>query len=131
VAEHAVDLLGAPLGFSVGDWTHAGVVPGGDLPGGDFEAFRRDSAARYPWIAEPTLTRLCRAYGTRIGAVLGGATAWDQMGRDFGAGLTETEVRYLVEREWAVEPDDVLWRRTKLGLHMSPAERAAFGEAFA
>jgi glycerol-3-phosphate dehydrogenase len=69
---------------------------------------------------------MCHAYGSRIEAVLGDAKAWADLGRDHGAGLTEREVRYLVDHEWARQPDDILWRRTKLGQHMTPAERDAF-----
>ena len=69
---------------------------------------------------------MCHAYGSRIDLVLAGAKAWEDLGKHHGAGLTETEVRYLVEHEWAREPEDILWRRTKLGLHMSAAERAEF-----
>ncbi|MFI4963835.1 MAG: glycerol-3-phosphate dehydrogenase [Caulobacterales bacterium] len=126
LAEHALEKLRAPLAFAGGPWTQDARLPGGDLPGGDFERFRRAVAARYPWLPEPSVTRMCHAYGTRIDALLAGATAWGDLGKDHGAGLTEREVRYLVDREWAREPQDILWRRTKLGLHMSPAERAAF-----
>ncbi|WP_293675743.1 glycerol-3-phosphate dehydrogenase [uncultured Phenylobacterium sp.] len=126
LAEHALEKLQGPLGFEAGPWTADARLPGGDLPGGGFERFRGQAADRYPWLAEPTLSRMCHAYGSRIDAVLAGATAWSDLGEDHGAGLTGREVRYLVEQEWAREPEDVLWRRTKLGLHMSPAERAAF-----
>ena len=128
LAEHALDMLRTRLGFSARAWTAAATIPGGELPHG-FDAFRADSAARWPWVPEPTMTRLCRAYGARVAAVLDGASCWADLGRDFGAGLTEREVAYLVAHEWAREPEDVLWRRTKLGLHMSPAERAAFEAA--
>lgn len=129
LAEHALELLQTPLGFSGEAWTHDAKIPGGDIPGGDFDGFERAAGARWPWIPAATLSRLCHAYGTRIEAVIGGAAAWSDLGRDHGAGLTEREVRYLVEQEWAIEPDDILWRRTKLGLFMSPAEMAAFTAA--
>jgi len=125
LAEHALEKLQDPLGFDRGPWTEAAHVPGGDLPG-DFERLRREAGRRYPWVPPSTLTRLCHAYGSRVDAVLAGAKAWADLGRDHGAGLTEREVAYLVEREWAREPADVLWRRTKVGLHMTAAERAAF-----
>ena len=126
LAEHALEKLQGPMGFKGGAWTGEALVPGGDLPGGLFETLRRQASGRWPWLAEPTLSRMCHAYGTRIGAVIGDAAAWADMGRDHGAGLTEREVRYLIEAEWARTPDDILWRRTKLGLHMTPAEQAAF-----
>ena len=126
LAEHALEKLREPLGFEAGPWTETARLPGGDLPGGDVAGLRAEAAARHPWLPEPTLTRMCHAYGSRIDAVLAGAGSWADLGRDHGAGLTEREVAWLVEREWAREPHDILWRRTKLGLHMSPAERAAF-----
>jgi glycerol-3-phosphate dehydrogenase len=126
LAEHALEKLQAPMGFTAGAWTHAAKLPGGDLPGGDLERLRHETAGLYPWLPEPVLTRMCHAYGSRIGAVLGDAKTWSDLGRDHGAGLTEREVRYLVEHEWARDPADILWRRTKLGLHMSPTERGAF-----
>lgn len=129
LAEHALEKLQGPLGFEAGPWTEDARLPGGDLGEGGFEAFRQAAQARHPWLPEPTLTRLCRAYGSRIDAVLGDATAWTDLGRDHGAGLTEREVGYLVDHEWAADPEDILWRRTKLGLHMTPAERAAFTAA--
>jgi glycerol-3-phosphate dehydrogenase len=105
-------------------------LPGGDLKDG-FQAFRQAVAARRPWLSEPTLTRLCRAYGSRLDLVLGDAQSWADLGRDYGAGLTQREIDYLKRYEWARSADDVLWRRTKLGLHMTPTERAAVATAFA
>jgi glycerol-3-phosphate dehydrogenase len=130
LAEHALEKLREPLAFDRGPWTADAHLPGGDLADGDFDRLRREVADRYPWLPEPTLTRMCKAYGSRVDTVLGGAKAWGDLGKDHGAGLTEREVRYLVEHEWAREPDDILWRRTKLGLHMSPAERADFAKAW-
>jgi glycerol-3-phosphate dehydrogenase len=67
-----------------------------------------------------------RAYGTRASRLLGKARSTDDLGRRFGATLTEAEVRYVSEQEWAVTAEDILWRRSKLGLHMSRDETAAF-----
>jgi glycerol-3-phosphate dehydrogenase len=66
-----------------------------------------------------------RAYGTRIGDLLGTAESFADLGTVFGSDLTEAEVRYLMEKEFAVDADDVLWRRSKLGLRVSDIERAA------
>ncbi len=124
-----MEKLRGPLGFDRDPWTAEACLPGGDLAAGDFNRLRSAVANRYQWLSEPTLTRMCQAYGSRIDTVLAGAKAWGDLGKDHGSGLTEREVRYLVEHEWACEPDDILWRRTKLGLHMSPAERAEFTNA--
>jgi len=130
LGERALDLLKGPLGVSKDAWTRTAPLPGGDLRDG-FEAFRQTVAARRPWLSEPTLTRLCRAYGSRLDVVLGDAQSWADLGRDYGAGLTQREIDYLKRYEWARSADDVLWRRTKLGLHMTPTERAAVATAFA
>lgn len=126
LAEQALGMLQEPMGFTAEPWTHDAKAPGGELPRGGFQQLLVQTAARYPWLPQSVLTRMCHAYGVRIAAVLADAAAWSDLGKDHGAGLTEREVRYLVENEWAREPDDILWRRTKLGLHMSPAERGAF-----
>ena len=106
-------------------WTARSPLPGGDIAVTDFDAWMADTAARYPFLDAMTVERLCRAYGTRVTAILEGATGTADLGRDFGAGLSEREVDYLVANEWAESADDILWRRTKLGLRMTPAEREA------
>jgi glycerol-3-phosphate dehydrogenase len=126
LAEHALEKLQGPLAIEADPWTEQAKLPGGDLPRGDLDQLRRQTAAQRAWLPEPILTRLCLAYGAGIDAVLGDASCWADLGRDHGAGLTQREVQYLVDHEWAGEPEDILWRRTKLGLHMSAAERSAF-----
>ena len=71
---------------------------------------------------------MAHAYGTRIERVIGTATTWAELGIDFGAGLTEAEVRYLVAHEWARSSEDILWRRTKLGLGGDPADEARLAQ---
>ena len=104
------------------DWTGGAPLPGGDF--GRFEApeLTRALAARYPFLGEKQAARLIRLYGTRTGAFLGEAAQRDDLGEDFGHGLTAAEVDYLVAHEWARTAEDVLWRRTKLGLHFTPQE---------
>jgi glycerol-3-phosphate dehydrogenase len=130
LGERALDLLKGPLGVRQMAWTRTAPLPGGDLKDG-FEAFRNAMAAQRPWLMDPHLTRLCRAYGSRLETLLGDAAGWDDLGQDFGAGLTQREIDYLKGYEWAKSADDVLWRRTKLGLHMTPAQRAGVATAFA
>jgi glycerol-3-phosphate dehydrogenase len=98
------------------------------MPGADFEAFLADLQRRLPWLANPR--RLARAYGTEVDRLVGDARSADDLGRDFGLGFTERELDYLVEREWARMPDDVLWRRSKLGLHLSAEAKADIAEWF-
>jgi len=106
-------------------WTIDGALPGGDFPVTGFEALVSGIATAHPWLARPIVTRLVRAYGTRTHDILAGATSMADLGRHFGADLYEREVRYLMRAEWARRGDDVLWRRSKLGLRLSPEKREA------
>ena len=103
-------------------WTGQDPLPGGDFPTDGFEMLVSDTAARYPFLARDTVRRLVRAYGTRAERLLGEAKTQSDLGRTFGADLTEAEVLYLAKNEWAMSAADVVWRRTKLGLRMSEAE---------
>ena len=99
------------------------------LPGGDMMlSFHRYLAELDRWMPQPMLARMARAYGTRLERVLGGAGSIAQLGRHFGAGLHEAEIRYLIDTEFARTAEDIMWRRTKLGLEMSPAEQRALAE---
>jgi glycerol-3-phosphate dehydrogenase len=100
-------------------------LPGGEIAYVDFAAFTAAQAQRYPWLGRAQLIRLARQYGDRLPRVLGQVRSEKELGQHFGAGLFEAEVRYLMREEWARTADDVLWRRTKRGLHMSQAEREA------
>jgi glycerol-3-phosphate dehydrogenase len=106
-------------------WTHTEVLPGGDLPGGDRAAFLAALCRRYPQLPAELLRALAGRHGTRTLDVVGDARAPADLGRDFGASLTAREIDFLVRNEWAHDADDVLWRRTKCGLPMSPAQRDA------
>jgi glycerol-3-phosphate dehydrogenase len=99
-------------------------LPGGDLPNADFDAFFSELCRQYGWLDQTLLRRLAHQYGSRIHAVIGDANSTADLGQHFGAGLYEAEVRYLLREEWARDADDILWRRTKRGLHMSVSERA-------
>ena len=104
-------------------WTHDAVLPGGDLPNRDRDAWLAELARRHPALPPPVLQGLAHRHGSRATDVLGDARAPADLGEDFGAGLTEREIVYLREREWASSAEDVLWRRTKCGLPMTPRER--------
>ncbi len=133
LAEDAADLLMQPLGVDParGAWTHGAFLPGGDLdkwigparrPDTDFERFEQAVRLRFPQFDAAVLHRLARAYGARIDRVIGDVGA---PGAEVAPGLFEFELRYLHDHEWARSADDVLWRRSKLGLHYSAEERAA------
>jgi glycerol-3-phosphate dehydrogenase len=104
-------------------WTAKAPLPGGDFASFDDSADR--AQARWRFLSENQARRLVAAYGTRIDMVLGEAQGRDDLGPRFGDDLTAAEVRYLMTQEWARFPDDVLWRRSKLGLTMQPADREA------
>ncbi len=124
LAEHALEKLAPFLPGAKPAWTARAVLPGGDMDG-DFAAFLVDTRRRYPFLPPVLSRRLAHAYGTRLERVLNGAGGIADLGRDFGAGLYEHEARYLVEQEWACTADDILWRRSKLGLHVPAATHAA------
>ncbi len=114
LAEHALDRLDV----KGARWTGKRPLPGGDIDGGDFATFFEAQKALYPFLPEAVLYRCARAYGTRVAEIFGSAQTMRDLGRDFGGGLYEAEVRYLKEREFARTAQDILWRRTKLGLHL-------------
>lgn len=125
LAETAVNDIEAVLGKRAGAWTSGTTLPGGDLIEGDFPEFVADMAAMYHWMEADNLLRMARGYGTWATRILGAATGPSGLGRDFGGGLYEAEVEYLRGVEWAVTSEDILWRRTKLGLHVGPDTVAA------
>lgn len=104
-------------------WTAHAPLPGGDFAYDALEAKIVQARRRWPFLTEHHARRLIRAYGTRIDRILGEAKTFADLGVHFGAELTEAEVRYLVTQEWAQEPDDILWRRSKLGLRLSAGGR--------
>ena len=118
LAEEALALLGPQLGGAVRPpWTATAPLPGGDVPGGSFDDSVADMQRRYPSFDPLQLKRMTRRHGTLVGEIIGDARSPADMGQAFGAGLTEREVGYMKSAEWATQPDDILWRRSKLGLH--------------
>ena len=104
-------------------WTASAPLPGGDFPREGAGDLLTSISERYPFLTPAWALRLARAYGTLVMDLLGNAETLDDCGIHFGHGLTETEVRYLMTREWARSAEDILWRRTKLGLRFSAAEQ--------
>ncbi len=109
-------------------WTGRHPLPGGDFPMQGFGALSESTRQRYPFVPEATMRRLVRAYGTRVTKILNGAKSLADLGKVFGADLSEAEVRYLVQTEWASVVDDILWRRSKLGLRFSTEQVAALSD---
>jgi len=122
LAEQALEHLAHVLGMGPA-WTKDSHLPGGEFPHNGIEALIAKTRRSWPFLAEPHAARLVHAYGTRIARVLGPARHPDELGPWLGADLTAAEVRYLMDREWAQAADDLLWRRSKLGLRFSPKDR--------
>lgn len=127
LAEEAVGKLQGHLGGGE-PWTENAPLPGGEIPEGDLNQVLQRLVLRYPWQDEEMRLRLARAYGTRAEEVMGTARSLDDLGEDFGGGLSERELRYLVEVEWARTADDVLWRRSQLGLWLTEAQQTRVRE---
>ena len=106
-------------------WTAGAPLPGGDFPHDGVAALTARLRAAYPFLTDRWSARLIRAYGTEAAKLLGTATSAAELGRDFGATLTEAEVRWLITREFATRAEDVVWRRTKLGLRLTAGQIAA------
>ncbi|MBM58630.1 glycerol-3-phosphate dehydrogenase [Hyphomonas sp.] len=130
LAEEAVAEL-APLFEGLPkSWTKKASLPGGDIPAANFDAYLSGLVLSHPHLPVELVTRLARAYGTRTRDLLGDAQTLADLGREFGGGLTEREVDWLVEQEFARSADDILRRRSKLYLHMTGEEQAAFTDWF-
>ncbi len=125
LAEAALERVGAALGRPSRPWTAGVALPGGDFPVSGVDRLIAELRAAHPFLDGPWAKRLVRAYGTEARAILRDARAKADLGRDFGASLTEAEVRWLMDREWARTGQDVVWRRSKLGLRLSDGEVAA------
>jgi len=140
LAEEAVDLIVGRLGTAVHDslngrtsgWTASACLPGGDLLGPEpsnravlqFDRFADGLARRYAFVPSALIGRYARAYGTRIHALLAQCGTLPDMGMELAPGLYEVEALYLMRHEWAQTAADILWRRSKLGLHSPPATEA-------
>jgi glycerol-3-phosphate dehydrogenase len=109
------------LGCRAAPWTHRARLPGGDLPQDSFAAFLQAVERRYGWLPVALRVRYARAYGTLLYRMLEGAAALEDLGEEVLPQLYEREIDYLWREEWARSATDILWRRSKLGLHM-PAQ---------
>jgi D-erythritol 1-phosphate dehydrogenase len=126
-AMHKLDKVFPQMGK---DWTRTGVLPGGEMPDADYDGFVDQLRRNYTWVPVALLHHYARRYGARTKDILRDATSVSGLGQRFSDVFYEAEVTYLVEREWAQTPEDILRRRTKHGLHMSDAEIATFNTWF-
>ncbi|MCE2574291.1 glycerol-3-phosphate dehydrogenase [Komagataeibacter sp. FNDCR2] len=125
LAEHALEKLRPFLpALAAPGWTAGRVLPGGDLGTDGFEGAVSRLAARAPFLDPQLVWRLVRNYGSCAGEIVGDARSMADMGEQFGAGLSAREVEYLMAREWARTTQDILWRRSRLGLHVTDEDAA-------
>jgi glycerol-3-phosphate dehydrogenase len=109
-------------------WTGKSPLPGGDLDVSALPALTAELQRNYPFLAQDHANRLAHAYGTRASKLLGAAKSLADLGPSFGATLTAAEVKYLMANEWAISADDIVWRRSKLGLRLSSDQIAAIDD---
>ena len=129
LSEEVVDMLAERLDcLKASHWTADKPLPGGDFPMHAQPVLVAELTADYPFLSNEEALRLVRAYGLDAVNWLGDAKTRTDLGQDFGHGLSEAEVDYLRREEWAMTADDILWRRSKLGLKMSAAEKAALAQ---
>ena len=124
LAEHALEKLQPYLPRLAPGWTADAPLPGGAMPNADFDGYLASFRTRYPFLPEDQANRLAREYGTCAETIVGVAKSIEDLGEDFGGGLTAAEVDYLVAEEWARSAQDILWRRSKLGLCLSKGDVA-------
>ncbi len=129
LAAEAVDLLEPMLPVLAGKgWTASEPLPGGDFARSGVKALGAEYARTYPFLDATWIDRLAKAYGTRARQWMGTAKTLDDLGIHFGHGLTSAEVDHLIAQEWACTSDDILWRRTKLGLRLAAGQAAKLAE---
>jgi len=130
LAEEALEKLAPYLNGNKAreGWTGKAPLPGGDMDVSAVAALSAQLMRKYPFLAAAHANRLAHAYGTRAGRVLGEAKSASDLGQRFGANLTEAEVRYLMSQEWACTAEDIVWRRSKLGLRLTTLEIAAIDD---
>lgn len=123
LAEAALEKIESAIGAKGPTWTETATLPGGDFSATAFDSAVDTIVAAFPGLDRALIERLFHLYGTLTHDVLKGIKHPADLGRDFGAGLFEAEINYLMQKEWAITADDVLWRRSKLGLKASQVDR--------
>ncbi|MFV2032738.1 MAG: glycerol-3-phosphate dehydrogenase [Gammaproteobacteria bacterium] len=118
LSEQVVDMLKKPMRFKQPRWTEGAILPGGDIENGDFDAFLARCRQKFLWLDDTVLQDYARNYGSEIDRLLGECSSMDDLGENFGGGLFECEVVFLMKYEWAETADDILWRRSKKGLRV-------------
>ena len=122
LAEQVIDKVGTVFEIRKPSWTSSAPLPGGEMPEADIDKFIETAASKFQWLPANLLRRYVTSYGTSIDLLLDGATRLDDLGALIGPDLFELEVKYLITHEWAQTAEDILWRRTKLGLNFNKRE---------
>ena len=122
LAEHAMRELCNIMPWPKQGSTATEILPGGDFGAAGLAAYEEELKERFPWLPAHQINRYVRQFGTRSDALLAGVNRLDALGLHFGADLYQREVDFLVETEWAETADDIIWRRSKLGLRLSHEE---------
>jgi glycerol-3-phosphate dehydrogenase len=128
LAEEAVSKLSPLFPSLLPAWTAQAPLPGGDLGGMNMRTFTVALRARHPGLPEDWVRGIARRHGALADRIIGAARQAEELGPHFGAGLTGLELAYLVQHEWAVDPADVLWRRSKAGLYLDGSQREALAQ---
>ncbi|TCM52152.1 homodimeric glycerol 3-phosphate dehydrogenase (quinone) [Rhizobium sp. PP-F2F-G48] len=128
LAEHALEKIGEAIGSKGSPWTAKSTLPGGDFAPTGYEAQVAELKSRAAFLTDRHARRLVRLYGTLARKIICNAESIEALGRHYGADLYEAEVRYLIEQEWARTAEDILWRRTKLGLNLTKTEASALAD---
>jgi glycerol-3-phosphate dehydrogenase len=122
LAEHAMQKLCSVMPWPASGRSRTDILPGGDFGRCGIEGCRNALISRRPWLPKSQANRYVQLYGTRSDDLLHGAERLEDLGFLVGSDLYQREVDFLKETEWAATVEDIIWRRTKLGLHLSPVE---------
>jgi glycerol-3-phosphate dehydrogenase len=130
LAEDCITILSNNFENINSSWTGTIPLPGGDIKNAHFDMFFEELRKMYPWLKVKVLHRLSRCYGTKVHQILGGKKSIDTLGTHYGHGLYHSEIEYLLNHEFATSTDDILFRRTKLGLYFTDEEKQTLEQAF-
>jgi glycerol-3-phosphate dehydrogenase len=130
LAEEAVDSLKKFFPKMGPAWTRKSYLPGGDIEGGDITQFLSKVRGEFPWLPDEIAQRFVKSYGSRLYLILQNTSSIADLGNAYAAGLYQKELDYLIEYEWAKSAEDILWRRTKLGLFFSAGDAEKLATTF-
>ena len=130
LSEHAMEKISHIFPKMLGAWTKSAPLPGGDIQYEKLPSYRLSMTAEYPWLDENILNRMIDAYGTRVSAILNETNSVADLGQHYGQGLYDAEINYLIQYEFAHSAEDILWRRSKIGLQMTPEQIKTLSNRF-